>query len=283
MVISAVVPVTKMAGRLQNLKTWLQEANEVGMEIIIVHDYRDIDTQVELEAICSSFPTSRIFLHSGQFGSPGATRNFGLREATSKYVVFWDSDDLPKPRNLFAEVLKNEGRFDVLVGQYLINTQGEKSLDLDLNAFSFNPGLWRMVFLRDLIKDIEFDFMRMGEDQVFLGKCLKKLVRIRFTETLVYEYYLGVEGQLTGSKESKIELVEAFEEVVKLRESSEGNQYKYFSIVMIRMWLTLAKIGLIKAFHPEIVRRLFTKEIFISRRPLTQLKCWLYVCKKFIR
>ncbi len=286
--ITAIVPVTKMAGRLQNMRIWLPEAHEVGMEILIIHDYRDLETQVELESICADFPNSRIFLHSEQFGSPGATRNFGLKQAKSKYVVFWDSDDLPKPKSFFNEVLKNEGNFDVLVGQYLTTEQSknsngsERSSDFNLYAFSYTPGLWRMVFLRELISDIEFGPMKMGEDQVFLGKCLKRVENITFSNTVFYEYFLGVEGQLTGSRKSRIELIDAFDEIISLRRDSEGNQYKYLSIVITRMWLTLAKIALIEKFWPEAIKKLFRREVFFSHRPIIQFKCTMYVWLRLI-
>ena len=277
-----------MAGRLQNMRIWLPEAHEVGMEILIIHDYRDLETQVELESICADFPNSRIFLHSEQFGSPGATRNFGLKQAQSKYVVFWDSDDLPKPKSFFNEVLKNEGNFDVLVGQYLTTEQSknsngsERSSDFNLFAFSYTPGLWRMVFLRELISDIEFGPMKMGEDQVFLGKCLKRVEKITFSNTVFYEYFLGVEGQLTRSRKSRIELIDAFDEIISLRRDSEGNQYKYLSIVITRMWLTLAKIALIEKFWPEVIKKLFRREVFFSHRPIIQFKCTMYVWLRLI-
>jgi len=277
-----------MAGRLQNMRIWLPEAHEIGMEIIIVHDYCDFETQVELEAICADFPNSRIFLHSEQFGSPGATRNFGLKQATSKYVVFWDSDDLPRPKSLFNEVVKNEGNFELLVGQYLTIEQSKKSSgteqssDFDLNAFSYTPGLWRMVFLRKLISDIEFGKMKMGEDQVFLGKCIQRVENIGFTKTVLYEYFLGVEGQLTGSRKSRIELVEAFDEIISLRRDSEGKQYKYLSIVMTRMWLTLAKISLIETFRPEVIKKLIKREVFFPHRPMIQVKCTMYVWMRLL-
>lgn len=277
-----------MAGRLQNMRIWLPEAHEIGMEIIIVHDYRDFETQVELESICADFPNCRIFLHSEQFGSPGATRNFGLKQAKSRYVVFWDSDDLPRPKSVFNEVVKNDGKFDVLVGQYLTTEQSknsvgtEQSSDFDLNAFSYAPGLWRMVFLRESISNIEFGNMKMGEDQVFLGKCLKRVENIGFTNTVLYEYFVGVEGQLTGSRKSRIELVEAFEEIISLRRDSEGNQYKYLSIVMTRMWLTLIKIALVEKSWPDAIKKLFKREVFFPHRPIIQFKCTMYVLLRLI-
>ncbi len=286
--ITAIVPVTKMAGRLQNLENWLVDADDLGMEVILVHDYRDHETQTQLEAICVNFPNSRISLHSGKFGSPGAARNFGLKQSTSKYVVFWDSDDLPKPQGLVGEVARRDGAFDILVGQYLIkhkqakSSDSRKSSDYDLNAIAYSPGLWRMVFLKKQINDIEFDNMKMGEDQVFLGKCLKRAQKICFTETLFYEYFLEIEGQLTGSRNSRLELGDAFDEAVKLRRKTGGNQYQFLSIVLARMSLSLVKINLHETFRPGVMKKFFRSEILFPRHPVIQLKSIVYVCLRLI-
>ncbi len=282
------MPVTKMAGRLQNLGSWLVEAVALEIEILIIHDHRDHETQTELEALCANFPDSRIFLHSGQFGSPGAARNFGLELSTSKYVVFWDADDLPKPQDLVGEVISKDGTFDVLVGQYLVQDRekypsaSRKFLDLDLKAIAYNPGLWRMVFLRGQFSDIEFEYMKMGEDQVYLMECLMRTKRISFTETLFYEYFIGVEGQLTGSRKSRNELGEAFDKVLKLRRITSDVQYQFLSIVLARMSLSLIKINLLESFRPRELKRIFGREILFPHRPFIQMKSMLYVCFRLV-
>jgi glycosyltransferase involved in cell wall biosynthesis len=287
--LTAIVPVTNMAGRLQNLRSWIGEAVDVDIKVVIVHDFRDSNTQLELEEICANIQSEKITLLSGRFGSPGSARNYGMKHTKTDFVVFWDSDDLPIPAALVNEIQKNCEKFDILIGQYIVrNKQPEPkktfvSSDFDLKAFSLNPGIWRIVFRREAIGDIEFGEMKMGEDQVFIGKCLERATSISYTNTVFYEYFLGVDGQLTGSKSSRIEIVESFFEIIEMRRTAKSEQYRYLSIVITRMWITLLKIALTKPFRGHLIRQLARKELFFPPYPLIQFASSLYVVSKLLR
>ena len=81
-----------MAGRLHNLKAWLPKEYDPELEIHLVHDFRDQETESELVAIVENLGNTNVFLHSGKYGSPGGTRNHGLKHAAGDYVCFWDAE-----------------------------------------------------------------------------------------------------------------------------------------------------------------------------------------------
>jgi glycosyltransferase involved in cell wall biosynthesis len=287
--LTAVVPVTNMAGRLQNLRSWINEAIDADMEVVIVHDFRDSNTQLELEEICANIKSKKISLLSGRFGSPGSARNYGMKHVTTEFVTFWDSDDLPRPEAYVMEIEKNNRKVDILIGQYIVRNKTLlpkntfASSDYDLKAFSFNPGLWRMIFRRDLIGNLDFDEMKMGEDQVYLGKCLEKVETIDYTSTIFYEYFIEVDGQLTRSKSSRIQLIEAFNKIIEMRRTANSDQLKYLSIVITRMRITLFKIAITEKLYTRIIRQLTKKNLLFPSHPLIQIQSNLYVVYRLLK
>ena len=93
--LSVVVPVTRMSGRLERMSKWLRKVYLYPVEVIIVHDHRDKETLIELQSMVESFGNPKIILIDGEFGSPGISRNAGLKICSGSWVAFWDSDDSP--------------------------------------------------------------------------------------------------------------------------------------------------------------------------------------------
>ena len=62
--LSVIVPVRDMAGRLQNLRSWLAEVKNSPLEVIIVHDFFDQATQIELNEINEEFSNVKITIIS---------------------------------------------------------------------------------------------------------------------------------------------------------------------------------------------------------------------------
>ena len=58
--LSVVVPVTLMHGRLEKLKSWIALSCEYPIKIILVHDYKDEETRKELLGIVQSQNSKKI-------------------------------------------------------------------------------------------------------------------------------------------------------------------------------------------------------------------------------
>jgi len=187
--ISAIVPISGMVGRLQNLKSWVGALNDEKVEVILIHDIKDNETGDEIVDLIMGLSRKPIFLECTS-GNPGETRNLGLQVATGDWIVFWDCDDLP---NVTATVkyLENSTRIsDLIIGEFtwVSELSGEQRGSENLAnhkinaliAVALNPGIWRMIFKRSLIGNTLFSPSRMAEDQVFIASILSKNPKIDF-------------------------------------------------------------------------------------------------------
>ncbi|CAN2170959.1 WcaA Glycosyltransferases involved in cell wall biogenesis [Candidatus Nanopelagicaceae bacterium] len=216
--ITIVCPVRNMEGRLQNLFSWLNECDS-HFQIILVLDSCTDKTVEELRSMKEFLPSNQIEIIEGTYGSPGGARNAGFEHARNEWVIFWDSDDIGSPKNLISglETL-SANLLDAAVFGYDIysghaarskwNTwpiSHEKSFDL----FSLNPGIWRICFRRASIIDLKFPNLRMAEDQLFISDFMQKIPNIKFSNVVIYKYFVNVSNQLTSDKDALKDLREA--------------------------------------------------------------------------
>ncbi len=277
--LTAIVPVSGMAGRLQNLESWLSTIQNLDIQVVIVHDFRDSETERQLISILESLNSPQIIFLSGIYGSPGAARNAGLDHVATNFVCFWDSDDLPIPQSIISILEKCSEDYDVLVGQYVrcSNLPMEKnsvsSLDSSFQDIAMNPGLWRMVFRQDFIASLSFKTMRMGEDQLFIAEVMSLQPRLSFTNTLFYKYFVGHPGQLTRSRDAIIELNDAFREISILRKETSGREFEFNSIMISKMSFTLMKFAIFNDAKFKTFRSLMSVDILVTKHPILQIKC----------
>lgn len=287
--LTAIVPVSGMAGRLHNLESWLSTIRDLDIQIIIVHDRKDSETEKQLLVILGTINSSKIIFLSGAFGSPGAARNAGLERVDSNFVCFWDSDDLPQPQSILSDLETYSGDCEILVGQYVRIGDGSKEIgqinskDTSASDVAMNPGLWRMVFRSDFISSVKFQTMRMGEDQLFLAEIMALKPRVSFTHTLFYSYFVGHPGQLTRSPGAIIELFGAFEALLSLRKKTSGREFEFISIMISRISFTLARFAVRNKAILLTLRSAFSASNLISHHPLLQIKCTLFVLMRLAR
>jgi glycosyltransferase involved in cell wall biosynthesis len=287
--LTAIVPVSGMAGRLVNLENCLSTIHQLDIQVIVVHDYRDSETESQLLSILGAVNSPKIEFLTGTFGSPGAARNVGLARAKSEYICFWDSDDLPYPQSIVSDLEIYLSNCDILVGQYVRksddpkDTLEDKSNDASVRDVAINPGLWRMVFRREFISSVEFQKMRMGEDQLFLAQIMALKPRVTFTDTIFYEYFVGSPGQLTQNSKAIIELFSAYREILALRKKTSGKEFEFTSIMVSRMNFTLARFAVRNKVILLTLKSIFSPSNVITGHPLLQMKSALYVVMRLAR
>lgn len=145
----------------------------------------------------------------GNFGSPGVARNIGLAQCKSEYVIFWDVDDEPnlsETIKLLEWLFSNDG--DVGIGNWVFRDALCKLQGITPINVGMSPGIWRFLFLRKFIEDLEFTDLKWGEDQLFILRVLAKNPKIFTSESVVYRYTKHVQGALTTETKNVIDLIE---------------------------------------------------------------------------
>ena len=206
--LSVVIPVTKMAGRLENVKRFLKESRifSAKIEIFIVHDIQDKETSIELKEILGD--DKNVILIEDYFGSPGTTRNAGLERATGKWLVFWDSDDLPDIKETIQILEADLGDVECIIcGFKKLNTlNGNINNAQKVTAvtdLAKDLGIWRIIFARESIGDLKFSNLRMAEDQLFILRYQIEIRKIRFEpEAYIYTYFQNLNFQATSNQVS---------------------------------------------------------------------------------
>jgi len=236
--LSIVVPVRNMTGKLQHLESWITDAIEFNVEVIIVEDIDDPSTTIELEKLVSRFGSDKIKKVSGKYGSPGGARNAGKILSKGKWITFWDSDDIGIPKVVISYLLDNEKNetaqvlvFSFRTHDWIVDSQVTENLvNPDLHTFdqiAKNPGIWRIVFSTEFLKDLEFPDYKMAEDQVFLARVGLRKPEISYVSEVGYLYYRNVPNQLTSSREAITDLKRSTQEMSEICDASGQNTFNF--------------------------------------------------------
>lgn len=257
-----VVPVSRMSGRLQNLEGWLKSAIDLGIEIVIVHDWREQETEEDLLRIIKPIKSNFLKFCSGKFGSPGEARNKGLGLGTSTWISYWDSDDMPNVENFMNMVSRAESSgFDFAVGEFEVcqsdsrlithSSKSEKrAKDRIESDLILNPGLWRWSFRRLSVEGVFFTDLRMAEDQLYLLETgAFQAPKYRHNE-LVYTYFRGHVGQLSSNKMAISELAKALR-FLSIKIIGESNN-RLTQILLLRLSITSVLHGGFPGAHQAI-------------------------------
>lgn len=242
--LSIVVPVSKIAGKSEFLRSWIFDVDYNLTEVLLVHDVQDNQTSIELDSIIVSAPSVKIF--ETQVNSPGAARNTGIENASGKYITFWDADDYPNYEEYLYETVRLDalnGDCSILNFETEINPRNYAGVfhNSDLLLVAFNPGIWRWIFRRESLSGISFPKLRMAEDQVFLARYLEHKRKFIFSERVSYRYMRSGHHQLTRNTEVLVDLVESALFTSKLIKNSQN--LSFTSLLFIRQCLTGIKKG----------------------------------------
>lgn len=245
--LSAVIPISRMAGRLANFESWIYQAVDTGIiELVLVHDIQDDETRIQLEHIVSEINPRNVQLLEGYFGNPGAARNFGSKYCNGLWISYWDSDDIPHWNNVIMAI-QSSGSAEVLIGKFNLVNLDKSSVRVRLRENVIDsiieyPGIWRMVFHNSLIGQINFPELRMAEDQVMLAGLELFSKQIKTFQTEFYFYQKGNSYQLTKNMKAIQDLTQAMNLTWKIsRMQSKQNLKLTLSLFCSQLITSLIK------------------------------------------
>lgn len=235
-----------MSGQLENLESWLSTLHPHSVQVVVVHDVRDQETGVELSNLVSKINNPAIELYEGKFGSPGATRNFGIEKCKGDWLSFWDSDDLPNLKAVVSACHYQPDSIDVIIGAYQIQQVAPGNLiskPKQVGSYleiANDPGLWRCIFKRKSIENLRFENFLMAEDQVFLLQYDFSNRSVALSQDVFYTYFAGNPAQATRNIESLRDLNKSISLISSRIGDFTGNQ----SIIAWTMILNQTLTGL---------------------------------------
>jgi glycosyltransferase involved in cell wall biosynthesis len=261
-----IVPIRNMAGKLSNLESWLGIALQLEIEVILILDGCTDKTDEQLRMAGYFSYTNCVPIYTTGIG-PGLARNLGLQNAKGTWVSFWDSDDIGDVKNLLEGIaILEASNSEVGIGNYQVSLQGFDSFEAQmkslpvknpLDSVIINPGIWRMIFHRNLLVNCKFGQSRMGEDQVFLASTLTLSPKIWFFDFSIYTYFKGIPEQLTSFNVDKLEILTSISEIESILSESKIEYRKYLYAMILRLSLTLLKhhpLDFASHFLPRFVR-----------------------------
>lgn len=206
-----------MAGRLQNLESWLSEIGDLDVEAILVHDKQDEETSAELASLLRRLNSEKIHLIEQTVNSPGLARNLGLQKARGSWIQFVDSDDVVLVKDVLAAIHESKDSA-AIVGRFRwVNSESNKrensprwTLNIrgNFRQLYIDPGLWRITLKGDFIQGKTFSELRLAEDILFLYSLGLIPEDVCFVDAIHYEYFINLDGQLSQSSNTQVQLVE---------------------------------------------------------------------------
>ena len=251
--LSVIVPVTRMANKFQNLIQWLETVKEQPIEIIVIHDIQDFDTSLEIKTIVAQFDQLNLQFIEGEYGSPGMARNAGIKLATGEWLAFWDSDDIPEVINVITNI-KHCGisNTDYIIGNFVecneitgvkVKHILGKRLLIDVGL---NPGLWRFIFKRATLNDLQFSNLLIAEDQEFLARYMTRERVGHVSNDFFYNYFIGGNYHLTKRQEALDCMIDALLITLKIMRLRKPANSDLLALLFTRQFLATLKYSLFR-------------------------------------
>ena len=246
--LTIVVPVGDYRPEHHPLEKWILDIDFSTTELILVHDTNSPYSRKLLKDQLAKYDSDRLHIHEVECKSPGLARNFGLMRASGDYVVFWDADDLPLPRNVISELIQADSNSDIIVGSFARVQFGDFQIksthhlrkNLILTQIALDPGIWRMIFRKELVQDLRFKEYLMGEDAEFLCNAFSKSINLEISNTIFYNYYVGSSFSLSQSDSKLRDIPLVLSDVFKICEKQEFRN-EFSRAILLKISLTYLK------------------------------------------
>ena len=266
--LSVVVPLLCKNGVHSNLISWIEDLINLNcrcIEVVIVLDFSNCSESASVE--CRELLTPSLGKLNnykkveGSFGSPGLSRNAALGLVKGKHIMFWDADDIPKVSMIYKLLPFGDDAIYIF-GYQKVQVSGQTLSVTRYPAssirFSQSPGIWRIAFTNNSVRQLKFSASRMGEDLVFIANVLLSggFSKVMMRPEITYDYYVGVAGQLTSNSVAIMDQGESIREMISLISESDGARFKESMLVaMMTAWqvasLTKRNLpnGIVSGFH----------------------------------
>jgi len=239
--IEIVIPVLMPSPFLDPMRRKMREIGET-CRVNFVLDFSSGMINLKNEKITEIFPNERFFC--GSFGSPGRARNRAIEECEGNYVCFWDVDDEPVPKELldFVEILELSEASLGIASWSLVETP-HKIRGTSPLSFVRSPGIWRLVFRREIVEHMRFTDLQWGEDQLFIAEALSKNPKIVTGAQVIYRYNPNTTNSQTSKKHYVQDLSEAIKYQLNYISEARGQIRNVLTLMIFKQLFTVLKFA----------------------------------------
>lgn len=198
--ISVIVPVYNAEKYLHRCIDSILAQTFTDFELLLIDD----GSKDKSGAICDEYAVkdSRVRVFHKENGGVSSARNVGLDNACGEWITFVDSDDeicslgeiTDESDMVIAslDIQRSDGRKEFISFSHDVISGDELKCFLEKHIqFHIFSSVYAKYIRRKLIDGLRFDTsMKIGEDTVFILKCINQVKTMSFDKNYVYKYYL---------------------------------------------------------------------------------------------
>ncbi len=210
MELSIIIPVYNAERYIKNCIDSIINETEKDVEIIVINDGSTDSTKDIIKKIAEENKSVKIFNNDNKGVS--YSRNYGIRKASGKYILFLDADDYLSRewKKIIKVVTKNEFDYSIIGNVDFPDFLDKKkilfyTIGLTDIEYCFSTP-WSKIYRREFLieNNIFFDEKIFnGEDELFNIMTILKANIIKFHKASIYNYRLS-KGSLTKKFDKEI-------------------------------------------------------------------------------
>ncbi len=225
--VSIIVPVYNVEKYLKKCLDSLVKQTFKNLEIIVVNDGSIDNSQAIIDSYQKKYP-NLIKSFNKKNGGLSDARNFGIKKARGKYLMFVDSDDYVTDD--MVEKLYNcliNTNSDMALCNYIrVNYKGE-----EIKNYNYNPGVVNVyqdkkillnkqtacnkIYKKELFNNLKFDVGKYYEDLRLINKLYLLCNKVAFIDDFCY-YYIERNNSIMKDCDLKksLDIIEAIESLI---------------------------------------------------------------------
>lgn len=286
-VCSLVISIFGIERNLKNLYQSLEGIDQRFYDIIVVHDLNDGETLISLSSMMENLGISDYKIVEGFFGCPGYTRNRGLEECNSDWVLFWDCDDklnhFELMRILERFLLDKRFGINFIINDFnFVDLSTSKKRRVHTKNFltmAIYPGIWRIVIRRERIGNLQFSNLIMGEDQAFLAELNISTNEVYFSNQIVYDYVIGNPNQITSKHSKNSTFIISIERIINSLNRKNNDTLNIYLLSKILLSLMKRAKVIDKSHLFDIFLQLYRRIGFIGISKILRIQIQMVLIK----
>ena len=223
------------------------------IEVIVVDDCSTDNTPIILKEFSDNYQNIKCIFLEKNYGAPGKARNTGIKNATSNYIMFLDSDDEfaeDMCEVLYSKIIAENVdfvscRYDIYVNNEFMNHDksflSEYGSEIKLNSIKDNLEIistctnlvvWNKIYNKDFILKNNITFLddEFGEDLIFEYEVfLNSKSFILLNHYFGYKYHVYVDSN--SHKASYKPINDGLNSLYKLENVFKKYDFEHFEVV----------------------------------------------------